>query len=152
LFAGISVQTQEDRWHHVVIERGDPLPAPLGEPRSQRPAAANAIAHFDATLLRKEKMSQASLPSGVPAGVSDLDGFLIRFLVERTGYPVDVVELDADFEADLGIDSSRKAQLLGELCENFQVNLSLTAFPTLRHVKDFLVKMGVAARCEPGQE
>ena len=44
-----------------------------------------------------------------------LEKFLINFVVEQTGYPPEVVELDADLEADLGIDSIKKAQLFGEL-------------------------------------
>ena len=35
----------------------------------------------------------------------------IDFVIEQTGYPREIVELDADLEADLGIDSIRKAQL-----------------------------------------
>ena len=74
----------------------------------------------------------------------NLEAFLINFVVEQTGYPADVVELDADLEADLGIDSIKKAQLFGELQEYFDVtpdeNLTLDDFPTLRHVVDYLAR------------
>ena len=77
-----------------------------------------------------------------PAGDDDLETFLINFVVEQTGYPAEMVELDADLEADLGIDSIKKAQLFGELAEYFEVqateDLSLDDFPTLGHVRDFL--------------
>ena len=63
---------------------------------------------------------------------------MINFVVEQTGYPPEVVELDVDLEADLGIDSIKKAQLFGELAEYFDVqpteNMTLDDFPTLRHV------------------
>ena len=53
------------------------------------------------------------------------------------------MELDADLEADLGIDSIKKAQLFGELQEYFDVtpteDLTLDDFPTLRHVVNFLM-------------
>ena len=72
-----------------------------------------------------------------------LETFLIDFVVEQTGYPAEIVELDADLEADLGIDSIKKAQLFGELREYFEItpteDLTLDDFPTLRHVSDFLV-------------
>lgn len=72
----------------------------------------------------------------------DLEQFLINFVVEQTGYPPEIVDLDADLEADLGIDSIKKAQLFGELREFFDItpsgNLSLDDFPTLRHVFNFL--------------
>ena len=58
-----------------------------------------------------------------------------------------MIELDADLEADLGIDSIKKAQLFGELQEYFDItptdDLTLDDFPTLRHVMNFL-----AARTE----
>jgi acyl carrier protein len=73
---------------------------------------------------------------------ANLEKFLINFVVEQTGYPEEMVELDADLEADLGIDSIKKAQLFGELSEYFEVqvseDLTLDDFPTLRHVVNFL--------------
>jgi acyl carrier protein len=73
----------------------------------------------------------------------ELERFLVNFVVEQTGYPEDIVELDADLEADLGIDSIKKAQLFGELREHFDVTpsetLSLDDFPTLGHVRDYLL-------------
>ena len=87
--------------------------------------------------------STVAVPMPDPARpVAELEKFLVNFVVEQTGYPPEVVELDADLEADLGIDSIKKAQLFGELAEYFDVqpdeNLTLDDFPTLRHVKEFL--------------
>ena len=67
-----------------------------------------------------------------------LTAFVVNFVVEQTGYPPDMVELDADLEADLGIDSITLAQLLGEVRDYCGVtpsaNLSLSAFATLNDV------------------
>ena len=87
---------------------------------------------------------------------SELETFLINFVVEQTGYPAEVVDLDADLEADLGIDSIKKAQLFGELQEYFDISalgaggagggsLSLDDFTTLRHVLAFLIGAGGAS-------
>ncbi len=77
---------------------------------------------------------------------SELESFLVNFVVEQTGYPAEIVEMDADLEADLGIDSIKKAQLFGELREHFDVtpsdDLSLDDFPTLADVRDYLVASG----------
>ncbi|HBU38579.1 MAG TPA: hypothetical protein DEB70_12355, partial [Planctomycetaceae bacterium] len=79
----------------------------------------------------------------VKHSVAELSSFLTNFVVEQTGYPPEIVELDADLEADLGIDSIKKAQLFGEIGEYFSIppraDLSLDEFPTLKHVLDFLV-------------
>ncbi len=74
--------------------------------------------------------------------------FMINFIVDQTGYPADMVEMEADLEADLGIDSIKKAQLIGELAENFEMkhladslqDLSLDDFRTLSSLLDFVTK------------
>ncbi len=77
-----------------------------------------------------------------PPSLTELESFLVQFVIDQTGYPPEIVRLDADLEADLGIDSIKKAQLFGELGEYFDVtpsdDLRLDQFPTLRHVLDFL--------------
>lgn len=88
----------------------------------------------------------------------DLANFAVRFVVEQTGYPEELVELDTNLEADLGIDSIRKAQLLGEIAENYEMtglagqitDLSLDDFPTLNSIVDFFVgQAGSGAAAEP---
>jgi acyl carrier protein len=97
--------------------------------------------------------AQSNGAAAMPAG-AELDKFLVEFVVEQTGYPEEMVELDADLEGDLGIDSIKKAQLFGELAERFEVNvagadeLSLDDFSTLRHVKSFLESAGSGAATE----
>lgn len=92
-----------------------------------------------------------SVPSSpaplVAAAIDDakMDEFLIDFVVERTGYPRDVVELDVDLEADLGIDSIAKAQLIGEVRDQFELTIDETAarsilgeIRTLRQIRDMM--------------
>ncbi len=85
-------------------------------------------------------------PSTRNISISELEAVLVNFVVEQTGYPAEMVELDADLEADLGIDSIKKAQMLGELAEqldlkiNISEDMSLDDFPTLRHITEFLRK------------
>jgi acyl transferase domain-containing protein/NAD(P)-dependent dehydrogenase (short-subunit alcohol dehydrogenase family)/acyl carrier protein len=79
-----------------------------------------------------------------------LEAFVLDFVVEQTGYPPELVEMDVDLEADLGIDSIRKAQLLGEIAENFELkeqalkitDMSLDELPTLGTIVDFFVNVG----------
>src|SRR5690606_24155474 len=70
----------------------------------------------------------AAVPVSQPASVAapavsreELTKFAIEYVIEQTGYPEELVELDANLEADLGIDSIRKAQLLGEIAEQFDM-------------------------------
>jgi len=129
-----------------------------------KPGVKREIVHFDATARRRQRMRR--LPELVSDTTSrrrtapteesgdELESFLINFVCEQTGYPPEVVELDADLEADLGIDSIKKAQLFGELREHFDLKpvdrLSLDDFPTLRHVLDFLRQSGCSPRQAAG--
>ncbi|HTM52784.1 MAG TPA: phosphopantetheine-binding protein, partial [Pirellulales bacterium] len=115
-----------------------------GAAASVAPAPARAVKAAAST----RSMAPTAVPTPAPAATgglnpAELEKFLVNFVVEQTGYPPEVVELDADMEADLGIDSIKKAQLFGELAEYFDVqpgeNLTLDDFPTLRHVMNFLV-------------
>lgn len=83
---------------------------------------------------------------GVPedAGVgAEIETFLIDFVVEQTGYPREIVELDADLEADLGVDSIRKAQLFGAIGQKYGLkaddSISLDQFPTLRRLLEYMI-------------
>jgi malonyl CoA-acyl carrier protein transacylase/acyl carrier protein/NAD(P)-dependent dehydrogenase (short-subunit alcohol dehydrogenase family) len=120
--------------------------APVASATNGEPSAVSVPAIGVTGILPQSESTSspaavAPTPVTGPAG-EDLEKFLIKFVVEQTGYPPEVVELDADLEADLGIDSIKKAQLFGELREYFDVtpseNLTLDDFPTLRHVLSYL--------------
>jgi acyl transferase domain-containing protein len=124
--------------YHAVLEYGSRVAVNAATAAPQTTAAPSHAA-----------IAQASAPSTVPTGAAsvdtgELEQFLVNFVVEQTGYPPEVVELDADLEADLGIDSIKKAQMFGELQEYFDVtptdNMTLDDFPTLRHIVNFLAK------------
>ncbi|MBI4346707.1 MAG: SDR family NAD(P)-dependent oxidoreductase, partial [Elusimicrobia bacterium] len=107
-----------------------PAPAPRREPA---PAASTAV-HAVATAA-PPKRDEAVVAKEVVALVS-----------EKTGYPAEMLELDLDMEADLGIDTVKQAELIGILRERYaiakQENLSLKDYPTLRHVIRFVMKGG----------
>ena len=96
-------------------------------------------------VMASTPTSVETVPDETSSGVDaeEIRAVLVNFVVEQTGYPEEIIELDADLEGDLGIDSIKKAQLFGEVGAHFNIaprdDLSLDDFPTLRHVVDFLV-------------
>ena len=104
-------------------------------------------------------MTAADVRIGHPAALNreEVQATMVNFVVDQTGYPAEMVELDADLEADLGIDSIKKAQLIGELAENFQLNhlagqlqtLSLDDFRTIRSILDLVTAPVSAAPHAP---
>ncbi|MBA2117371.1 type I polyketide synthase [Bremerella alba] len=124
-----------------------PLPpiTPPSAPTASQPVVPPVATSLNGTgsYHTNGSTNGAATTSSPKSNTVDLEKFLVNFVVEQTGYPPEVVDLDADLEADLGIDSIKKAQLFGELQEYFEIStsateLSLDDFPTLRHVVDFL--------------
>ena len=44
---------------------------------------------------------------------------LLTVISEKTGYPVEMLELDMDMEADLGIDSIKRVEIFGSMTEDY---------------------------------
>ncbi len=57
----------------------------------------------------------------IPSSVSfaKIQDIFLEIVSEKTGYPVDMLELSMDMEADLGIDSIKRVEILGSAQEQF---------------------------------
>ncbi|MBT8221234.1 MAG: SDR family NAD(P)-dependent oxidoreductase, partial [Bacteroidia bacterium] len=82
-----------------------------------------------------EPVSKGSVGDGVQQKV-------LTLIAEKTGYPEDMLELDLDLEADLGIDTVKQAELFAEIRGEYGIdrddNLQLAEFPTLNHIIQFV--------------
>ncbi|MGA1821863.1 MAG: SDR family NAD(P)-dependent oxidoreductase [Thermoplasmatota archaeon] len=79
--------------------------------------------------------------------ISDWDGIkerILKVVAEKTGYPEDMLELDLDLEADLGIDTVKQVELFAMAREEYDLpkdeGINLSDFPTLRHIIDYVAK------------
>ncbi|MFI6335801.1 SDR family oxidoreductase [Streptomyces sp. NPDC050535] len=84
-------------------------PAPIGY--ADVPVTVTALPAVPAPRPSPEPMPATT---SVPAGVSVLS-VVLEVIGERTGYPVDMIEPDLDLEADLSVDSIKRAEIAGEL-------------------------------------
>ncbi len=88
----------------------------------------------------------APAPAPAPAGPFDLMGLLVRLVAERTGYPPESLNVDLDMEAELGIDSIKRIEILSGLAEKLPISVGslddqieeLAQQKTLRQVVRFL--------------
>ena len=87
----------------------------------------------------------------------DLKTFLFSVISEKTGYPVEILNLDQQLEADLGIDSIKRVEILsafeGQIPDIKDVNLEeVASLSTLRDVVGFMEKfsdkLGLAKKKE----
>ncbi|MFE2431781.1 SDR family NAD(P)-dependent oxidoreductase [Streptomyces sp. NPDC059373] len=94
------------------------LPAPV-------PTDVAAIAQVPAAPLpvAAPVALPVAAPVAAPAAVTGDDVLLMvsQIISERTGYPVDMIEPDLDLEADLSIDSIKRAEIAGELAQRLGI-------------------------------
>ena len=67
----------------------------------------------------------------------ELTARLIAIVSERTGYPPEMLDLDLDLEADLGIDSIKRIEILG----NYQKSFDFTADDDIAVIMEELAKI-----------
>ncbi|HSE72848.1 MAG TPA: SDR family oxidoreductase, partial [Nocardioidaceae bacterium] len=77
---------------------------------------------------------------------------VVSIVSEMTGYPPDLLDLDLDLEADLGVDTVKQAEVFAAVRGRFGVerddSLSLREFPTLAHVIGWILGK---ARAQTGE-
>ncbi|HEX6502538.1 MAG TPA: SDR family NAD(P)-dependent oxidoreductase [Terriglobales bacterium] len=103
--------------------------------REQKSAPAAPVAAQDLTPI-----SPASVPT--PQLSEDVKERILALVVEKTGYPRDMLDLDLDLEADLGIDTVKQAEMFSAIREIYTIprdeNRKLRDYPTLTHVIRFV--------------
>ena len=87
----------------------------------------------------------------------DITKAFLDVVSEKTGYPVETLELDMDMEADLGIDSIKRVEILGGVRAVYpdlpKVDPETFAeLRTLRQVKDHLEKSIPSAAVSPFEQ
>jgi acyl transferase domain-containing protein len=92
----------------------------------------------------KATLSVASLSS--TDEYADIGQTLLTITSEKTGYPVEMLELEMDMEADLGIDSIKRVEILGAMQETYpnlpKPNIEeLGDLRTIGQIVDYLQKL-----------
>ena len=115
---------------------GGAAPAP-----AQAPAAEPAVSDGQPAVSNPPAPSamQAAMQADNPAAIAEA----VVDIVERlTGYPRDLLDVDLDLEADLGVDTVKQAEVFAAVREQFGIprdeNMKLREFPTLAHVIGFV--------------
>jgi len=79
----------------------------------------------------------AAAPAAVPVADEVTDA-VVGIVAEMTGYPPELLDLDLDLEADLGVDTVKQAEVFAAVRSRFGVerddSVALREFPTLTHV------------------
>jgi malonyl CoA-acyl carrier protein transacylase len=125
---------------------GSPQPSPVPD----SPVQENVVAES-----RLDETSDAS-PSGL--NMQSVAENLMNLVSQRTGYPPEMLDLDLDLEADLGIDSIKRVEILGELAEllgtmdSESSELELERLTTIRNLRGILEYLEDTIFGEPADE
>ncbi|MEE1931387.1 SDR family NAD(P)-dependent oxidoreductase [Streptomyces sp. TRM 70351] len=149
-------------------------PAPAPVPRPHPVAAAPAPAALPAAPAPTPAPEPAPVPVGAPAGApgtapaaapaaeaaatavavlapvvdgAAVESVLLEVVAQKTGYPADMLELGMDVEADLGIDSIKRVEIMGVLQERFGADAAagpeqLGELRTLQDIVTFMAGRG----------
>ncbi|WP_228059619.1 type I polyketide synthase [Plectonema radiosum] len=144
------VNTEKNRREQVIIEQSIPVAVAAVEVNQN----GSKIHHRDKNngiVDKTENIPEKSLA----INIDTLSKTLLSVVSDKTGYPLEMLELEMDIEADLGIDSIKRVEIIGGLQEQLpnlpQPNLEEMAEVELRtigQIVDYMqgLKEGVGSR------
>src|SRR5436305_1663276 len=95
-----------------------------------------------APVVKREEPAPVSAPPPVPVQNDGVRERVLALIAEKTGYPPEMLDLDLDLEADLGVDTVKQAEVFAAIREVYSIprdeNLKLRDFPTLAHTIQFV--------------
>jgi NAD(P)-dependent dehydrogenase (short-subunit alcohol dehydrogenase family)/acyl carrier protein len=111
-------------------------------------------AEIGSTITDRQADMRPAPPKEEPPAVEQdltIDQVLLEIISDRTGYPIDMLDLDLDLAADLSIDSIKRIEILGELSKRMgfatqdtkqrdELVEELAAQKTIRNILDWLQK------------
>jgi acyl transferase domain-containing protein len=121
----------------VVVQPPQPAPMPVS-PAPVAPSAPVIVA------------APAAAAAAAPAPSIDFAALLLAVVAEKTGYPVEMIDLDMDLETDLGVDSIKRVEIFAAAHERgagvAQVDLAkMGGMHTLRQIAEYLQDGAVAS-------
>lgn len=107
--------------HFATVETVEPVVAPpvpvVEEPQAEVVVKISSPPVEE--VVAEPAPTTAAPVSGATIDIVDLDKNLLAITSDKTGYPVEMLEMDMDMEADLGIDSIKRVEILGALQEMY---------------------------------
>ena len=108
--------------------------------------AGAAVAHLAPPVGVAPAVEVPRVAEAVPADAAvDTTALALEVVAEKTGYPVEMLDLDMEMEAGLGIDSIKQVEILSELQERLPgiPEISPSELATLRTLRDVAEKLSV---------
>ena len=117
-----------------------PAQAPAPEPVAGAPEPAPAAEAPEPAPVATPEPQPAPVVAAPADG--EIEARVLAVVAEQTGYPTDLLDMDLDLEADLGIDTVKQAEVFASIREAYGIErddaLKLRDYPTLNHVVGFV--------------
>jgi acyl transferase domain-containing protein len=109
-------------------------------PDLKAPSPPNPLSQPAPTLPGEGE--QATANATTAAANDAVKDRVLALIAEKTGYPLEMLDLDLDLEADLGVDTVKQAEMFAAIRSEWSIprdeNLKLRDFPTLAHTIQFV--------------
>jgi len=126
----------------------DDLSRANGSTRPQIPAAPPKAVSAPPQAPMASPSLAPSTPSPAPSSITPskpqggIEKTVIAIVSEKTGYPTDMLELDLDMEADLGIDTVKQVELFAAIREHYELEqeegVNLSEYSTIGSVVGYI--------------
>jgi len=114
------------------------------------PSAPAAV--VGSAAVQTEVVHTAAAVKAEPAANNEIQDFVLQAVSEKTGYPSEMLDMDLDLEADLGIDTVKQAELFATIRTHYDIarreDLRLSDYNTLAKVVQFMAD-ALAERTAP---
>ena len=115
----------------------------------ERVAPAKSVAPKPAPVAQPQRVQTPSTPAPKPSGPSlpDLRPLMLDVVSQKTGYPTEMLEMSMELEADLGIDSIKRVEILSSMQERVpslpEVDTNtMASLVTLQEIVDYMQSLG----------
>lgn len=142
-FAGVSAFGFGGTNFHVVLEEYSPAIARSDQPILSIPLqVTKTIAEAIPPATPEITMAAEAVNAAITADDAEIHAYVLATVAEKTGYPVEMLDLDLDLEADLGIDTVKQAELFATVRTHYGIprreDLHLSEYNTLAKVIQFV--------------
>ncbi len=141
----------------VTAELTPPSPAPTpAEPLQNASVAASAVPIAEPAAPLAQTTQHAAPAKSAGISRAEIEKRVTDVVCDKTGYPAEMIEMGMDIEADLGVDSIKRVEIVAALEESIPEFDGIKPdymgqIRTLAHIVDF-VEEGVGVREEAGTD
>ncbi|MGZ5280388.1 MAG: acyltransferase domain-containing protein, partial [Pseudobdellovibrionaceae bacterium] len=101
-------------------------------------------AGLSTTVIASSPTQVKVIKATPPVSSSEVQNRVLKIFKDLTNYPEEILELDADLESDLGLDSVKQIEIMSALMKEFSIpaqeNIEIAKYNTIRKTVDYIAQ------------